>query len=99
MVTLIYTNEFLKKKIKKICDLYDLTDPVDLFTMLPQEMELAEVRKMVNKDFDKKEAVMSVIMGVANKKQIDLPKEWAEVFIDTIDKASKGAFAINKEDK
>jgi len=98
---LIYSKEFLKNKISRIHDLYDLSDPSDFFTFLPQEMELAEVRGMINKvkGDEKKQAVMSVIMGLAKKNKVEVPKEWIEIFIDTIIKSSNGGFALNKEEK
>jgi hypothetical protein len=97
----MYSEEFLKNKIDKLCDLYDFSNPVDFFTLLPQEMELVEVRGIINsaKGNEKKDAVVETIMGAAINNQAKIPKEWVEVFIDIIIKASKGEYALNKERK
>jgi hypothetical protein len=98
---LIYNEQKLEKKINKLCDLYDLKDPVDLFIIVPQEIELAEIRGMINKSTgqEKKEAVISVIMGIASRNKVKVNSKWLEVFIDAIVDSSKGKFAINKEEK
>jgi hypothetical protein len=98
---LIYNEQKLEKKINKLCDLYDLKDPVDLFIIVPQEIELAEIRGMINNSSgqEKKEAVISVIMGIASRNKVKINQKWLEVFIDTIVDSSKGKYAINKETK
>ena len=98
---MIYNEQKLEKKINKLCDLYDLKDPADLFMILPQEIELSEIRGMINGSSgpEKKQAVISVIMGIASRNKVKINKKWLEVFIDAIVDSSKGKFAINKEEK
>lgn len=85
-------------KIAKLKDLYDLEDPKDLFVLIPQEMEVAEIKGMAN-DWDglqKKQTVMHIIMSIAVENGIDLDAETLGTFIDIINNASKGKYALNK---
>ncbi len=95
----MYDKKFITRKVDKLCKLYDLSDPIDLFIILPQEMEIAEVlAKISNSNGDeRKKGVMAIISGIVAKNKIKVPDDWIEVFIDTIDKASKGEYALNKE--
>lgn len=79
--------------------MYDLKSPKDLFTLLPQEMEVAEAHAMAFKwtDEAKKKRVIETIMGVAKESNINIAEEWISVFYDVINDASKGRYAINKE--
>jgi hypothetical protein len=90
-------------KIKKLAELYDISIPADLFTVLPQEMETMEIKGLA-KDLDgpaKKQAVMDIMVGIANKSPLCLNettfKETLSVFIDVINSASKGKYALNKD--
>jgi hypothetical protein len=85
-------------KIAKLKDLYDLSNPADLFTIIPQEMEVMEVKGFAN-NLDgpaKKSAVISIISEIAAKSGIDFDTETLSVFIDVINAASKGKYALNK---
>ena len=95
---MIYNKQKLEKKINKLCDLYDLESPIDLFIIVPQEIELAEISGIIKKSsgLEKKEAVIAVIMGIANKNGVKINQNWVEIFIDTIVSSSKGKYAINK---
>ena len=86
-------------KIERLKDLYDLKDPKDLFTILPQEMELMEAMGMAqNLDGPaKKQAVLDVILGIAKVNNIELDENVLSVFIDIINDASKGKYALNKD--
>lgn len=97
---MIYSPEKLEKTIKKLSKLYDLENATDLFTLLPQVMESAEVRAKaynVEGGDKKKEAVMSVILGIADQNSIRIDKDQLSVFINVIADASRGRYAINKE--
>lgn len=86
-------------KIKRLKDLYDLEDPKDLFTILPQEMELMEAMGMAQglDGAAKKSAVMDVILGIAKVNNVELNEDTLSVFIDIINDASKGKYALNKD--
>ena len=78
--------------------MYNLNDPADLFTLLPQEMEIAEVKALCD-NLDgktKKEMVIEIIDQIAKENSIVLDKNLLGVFIDTIITASKGHYALNK---
>jgi hypothetical protein len=79
--------------------MYDLGNPVDLFTLLPQEMEIAEVKAMSgNLDgVAKKKIVMEIVLNIAKENNVDINEDLLNVFIDTIDAASKGKYALNKK--
>lgn len=79
--------------------MYDLKSPKDLFTLLPQEMEVAEAHAMAFKwtEEAKKKKVLETIMGVAKESNIDIAEDLVSVFYDVINDASKGRYAINKE--
>jgi len=97
---MIHTPEKLAEKIAKLSQLYDLKKPEDLFMILPQEMESAEVRAMaydVKGGPAKKQAVMDVLLGIAKQNSIRLNKKLLAAFIDIIIDASKGRYAFNKE--
>ena len=86
-------------KIKRLKDLYDLSKPEDLFTILPQELEMMEAIGIA-KNWDgskKKQEVLDIILGIAEVNNLKLDSNLVSVFIDTIIKASKGKFALNKE--
>lgn len=95
----MYNKPFIKKKVDKLCKLYNLSNPEDLFAILPQEMELAEVRGIIDgvSGEEKKKAVSDVIMGIAAKNKVKISQEMIEIFIDVIASASKGKYALNKE--
>ena len=85
-------------KITKLSELYDITNPKDLFTLIPQEMEIAEIKGM-SYDWDgdtKRQEVINVITAVAVKNNIDFTIETLAAFIDVINAASKGKYALNK---
>ena len=85
-------------KITKLSELYDITNPKDLFTLIPQEMEVAEIKGM-SYDWDgdaKRQEVIEVIMAVAVKNNIDFTTETLSAFIDVINAASTGKYALNK---
>ena len=96
---MIYNEEAIQKRVNRLHELYDLNNPVDLFTLIPQEMEIAEVRAMRKglKGPDMKKAVVDTILAIANHNSIELDKGLVSVFVDTIADASKGRFAINKD--
>ena len=85
-------------KISKLKNLYDISSPEDLLTIIPQEMEVAEI-KGVCYDWDgdtKRQEVIAVIMAVAAKSNVELTTETVSAFIDVINAASKGKYALNK---
>jgi hypothetical protein len=87
-------------KASKLKDLYDLSSAADLFTLLPQEMEVMEIKGKAN-DLDghtKKSEVMSIISEIAAKSGVEIDTETLSVFIDVINAASKGKYALNKGD-
>jgi hypothetical protein len=86
-------------KIERLKDLYDLKDPKDLFTILPQEMELMEAMAMAQglDGTAKKKAVMDVILDIAKVNNVELNRDIISVFIDIINDASKGKYALNKD--
>jgi len=97
---MIYKPEKLAETVKKLSKLYDLCDPTDLFILLPQIMESAEVRAKaydVEGGPEKKKAVMDVILGIAKQNSIRIENDLLSVFIDVIADASKGRYALNKE--
>jgi len=97
---MIHTPEKLAEKIAKLSQLYDLKKPEDLFMILPQEMESAEVRAKAYDDETgpaKKQAVMDILLGIAKQNSIRLNKKLLSVFIDVVIDASKGRYALNKE--
>ena len=85
-------------KIAKLKNLYDLNNPIDLFTIIPQEMEVAEIKGMRYEwDGDtKKQKVIDIIMGIISQNNIDVTSETIAAFIDVINAASKGKYALNK---
>ena len=85
-------------KLERLKDLYDLSKPEDLFTILPQEMELMEAKGMaLGLDGPKKkEAVLEVILGLAKVNNIELDKNLLSTFVDIIVDASRGRYALNK---
>lgn len=85
-------------KISRLKDLYDLSNPEDLFTLIPQEMEVAEIKGMTyGWDGDtKKSVVMTTIMEIAVANNVDITAETLSAFIDVINAASKGKYALNK---
>ena len=85
-------------KIKRLKLLYDLSNPVDLFTLIPQEMEIMEVKGMATgiDGATKKEDVLSTIISIAKENNVELDKELVSAFIDVINAASKGKYALNK---
>ena len=85
-------------KIERLKDLYDLSDPEDLFTILPQEMELMEAKGMAqNLDgAQKKAVVLEVILELAKVNNIELDENLLSTFVNIIVDASKGKYALNK---
>jgi hypothetical protein len=96
---MIYSQEDIQKRVDRLHELYDLNKPIDLFTLIPQEMEIAEVRAMRKglKGQDMKKAVVDTILAIAKHNSIELDEDLLSVFVNTIADASKGRFAINKE--
>lgn len=79
--------------------MYDLTNPIDLFTILPQEMEIAEIKGIIsNLDGPTRKAlVIKVIVDIAKENSIEIDEDILSVFIDVINSASKGEYALNKK--
>ena len=97
---MIYNPEKLAETVEKLSKLYDLQNPVDFFILLPQIMESSEIRAKafdVDTGSEKKQAVLDVILGIANKNSVEIEEDWLSVFIDIIADATKGRYAINKE--
>lgn len=88
-------------KASKLKDLYNLSLPSDLFTLLPQEMEVMEIKGKANglDGLSKKCEVISIISEIAAKSGVELDTETLSVFIDVINAASKGKYALNKGDQ
>lgn len=97
--TKVYNKADIEKKVKSLHTLYDLNNPEDLFTLVPQEMEVAEVQGLAYgyNGALKQQAVINVIMAIANKNSIEINRKTLAVFINTIISASKGKYALNKE--
>jgi len=79
--------------------MYDLKCPKDLFILLPQEMEIAEVKGLAFKldNVAKKKLVMDLMTDIARENTLDLDLEWLSTFYDVIDDASKGKYALNRK--
>ena len=90
-----------ESKIDRLKNLYDLDDPSDLFTILPQEMEMAEVFGFISEltGEEKKVKVMDLLLDLAAVNNIELDENTLSVFIDVICDVSKGKYALNKENK
>lgn len=88
----------MSAKAKKLSNIYNLNDPKDLFTLLPQEMEIAEVKAMCNNltGAEKKQMVLEVMDKIARNSSIELDLDLMGTFIDIIADASKGRYALNK---
>lgn len=86
-------------KLIRLKDLYDLSKPEDLFTILPQEMELAEVKGMAYEQSGakKKDSVIKFLLQLAEANDVELNEEILSVFVDIIVAASKGKYALNKD--
>jgi len=85
----------MQQKIEKLRKYYDLNIPEDLFTLLPQEMEVVEVRAMAQ-NFGasiKKDTVVNIVMGISKAENLDLDVKNIEFFVDAIASASKGKIA------
>lgn len=89
----------MSQKIDKLKELYDLNKPEDLFTVLPQEMEVIEAKGLAYdlSGADKKKEVVKIITGIAKKQKTNIDDDILSVFIDIIIAASKGKYALNKE--
>jgi hypothetical protein len=93
-----YNKKAFKKKINKLKNLYDLNNPEDLFIIIPQEMEVMEVKGIAlgYNGAKKKKLVIDVITKIAKENSIKLNQKTLSTFIDTINTASKGKYALNK---
>ncbi len=85
-------------KIQRLRECYDLSDPFDLFTILPQEMEIVEAKAQVYKwsSDRKKEEVIKVLSSIAQESNLELDTNLISNFIDTIIKASRNEYGLNK---
>lgn len=88
-------------KARKLSLMYDISNFVDLLTLIPQEMEIAEAKGLAyNLDGkDKKKLVVDTLLKIAKESSVELDSELLSVFIDTINLASKGKYALNKQVK
>ena len=93
--------EVFNKKIEKLTRFYDLSKPRDLFTVVMQEMELAEIRaRRIGKNGkDKKEYLMDLVSRIAEAQDIIEFNlcDAASAYIDDMCRASNNEFVINKE--
>lgn len=99
---MLYSEEKIKSKLKKLLRLYkdDLTID-DFFELIPQEMEIAEITKEDSTGEEKHEAVVIIITKLIDASNItwgdkELLKELVPRLIHTIAKGSRQYFAINR---
>jgi hypothetical protein len=86
------------QKAQKLSTMYDISNPKDLFTLLPQEMEIAEVRGFCE-DLDgstKRAMVLEIMLKIAAESDVEIDPELLGFFVDTIASASKGKYGLNK---
>ena len=100
----LYSESSLKKKLKKLTKLYDMSKPRDVFTLTMQEMEVAEITAIIqkvveNEGVKKKTTVMSLLKSIAKNQEIDLDMRWVSAYIDDMAVATKCKYAINKDAK
>ena len=97
----LYTDAEIQKKVKQLSELFPIMGWPDLFELTPQIMEIVEAVGIVKKatGSEKEEAVMSILNGVLTKAKVQ--KDGVEIaiplLIKALAKASKGKYAINKE--
>tara|TARA_R100001244_G_scaffold25113_2_gene25358 strand:+ start:21841 stop:22149 length:309 start_codon:yes stop_codon:yes gene_type:complete len=99
---ILYNDIKFGVKTKKLSRLYDMTKPRDVFTVVMQEMEVAEVLAMSkemkkNKGAIKKHTVVTLLQEVCKSQEVEIDFEWITSYIDDMSVATKCKYAINKE--
>lgn len=94
------SDESLKKKVDKLSKLYPEIGWPDILELTPQIMEVTDAYGIIYdlSGPEKKQKALDVLQGILEKsKYTEGVDEIVPGLIDVIVKASKGGFAINKE--
>lgn len=101
---MIYSDEKVEIKVKKLLRIYKDLTMEDFFELIPQEMEIAYISGDASTtQQDRRDGVEAVMCGLINEANVDwadkkLLRQMVPNFVKTIDLASQQYYAINRED-